>query len=58
MGWKYPPVYGKHSIKYYDKKIEKIDNKIAKLGEEKAIYETKRAELVAKEEPKTEVVEG
>ena len=58
MGWKYPPFYGKHSIKYYDKKIEKIDNKIAKLGEEKTIYEAKRAELVAKEEPKTEVVEG
>lgn len=36
MGWQAPPLYG---VKNYDAKIEKIDAKIAKLLEEKKVYE-------------------
>ena len=36
MGWKAPPFYG---VKDYEAKIAKIDAKIAKLIEEKTIYE-------------------
>ena len=36
MGWQCPPFYG---VKDYEAKIAKIDAKIAKLLEEKAIYE-------------------
>ena len=55
MGWQLPPVYRKKGPKYYDNKTSKIDAKIAKLEQEKAIYVAKRAEF---DEPKTEVVEG
>lgn len=55
MGWQLPPVYGKKGPKYYDNKISKIDAKIAKLQEERAVYVAKRAEF---DKPKTEVVEG
>lgn len=50
MGWKFPPAYGKgdHII---DKKIAKIDNKIAKLVEIKAVYEEKRAGQKKEEKP-------
>jgi hypothetical protein len=36
MGWGCPPLYG---VRNYDAKIEKIDAKVTKLLEEKAIYE-------------------
>jgi len=36
MGWTAPPLYG---VTSYDAKIKKIDAKIAKLLEEKSIYE-------------------
>ena len=36
MGWGAPPLYG---VKSYDAKIAKIDAKIAKLLEEKTVYE-------------------
>ena len=55
MGWKYPPLYRKKDKKYYEDKLAGVNGKIAKLEEEKAVYEAKIAEF---DEPKTEVVEG
>jgi hypothetical protein len=49
MGWQAPPLYGNKDIEA--KKIAKIDKKIAKLQEEKAIYEDR----VAKKNNKTSV---
>lgn len=55
MGWKFPPLYGKKDKKYYDDKLAGVNGKIAKLEEEKAVYEAKIAEF---DEPKTEVAKG
>ena len=55
MGWKYPPFYGKKDKKDYDSKLAGVNSKIAKLEEEKAVYEAKIAEF---DEPKAEVVNG
>lgn len=52
MGWRFPPVYGK-KIRYYEKKIEKIDRKINSLGEDRKIYE----EIIAKQTKDTPLVE-
>ena len=52
MGWTFPPVYGK-KIGYYEKKIEKINNKIKSLEEDKKIYE----EIISKQTENTPLVE-
>lgn len=52
MGWQCPPVYGK-KVGYYEKKIEKINNKIKSLEEDKKIYE----EIIAKQTKDSPLVE-
>lgn len=52
MGWQCPPVYGK-KVGYYEKKIEKINNKIKSLEDDKKIYE----EIIAKQTKDTPLVE-
>lgn len=52
MGWKAPPVYGK-KIGYYEKKIEKINNKIKSLEDDKKIYE----EIISKQTKDSPLVE-
>lgn len=52
MGWKAPPLYGKH-LNYYQKKIEKIDKKIKSLEEDKKVYE----EIISKQTKDTPLVE-
>lgn len=51
MGWRFPPFYGKKEGRE-EKRIAKINRKIAELTEEKAIYEEKIANR--KKENKTE----
>lgn len=38
MGWTCPPLYGK-KIGYYEKKISKLNKKIANLEADKKVYE-------------------
>lgn len=52
MGWQCPPVYGK-KVGFYERKIEKINNKIKSLEEDKKIYE----EIIAKQTKDTPLVE-
>lgn len=52
MGWRFPPAYGK-KVGYYEKKIEKINNKIKSLEDDKKIYE----EIIAKQTKDTPLVE-
>lgn len=52
MGWGCPPVYGK-KVGYYEKKIEKINNKIKSLEDDKKIYE----EIISKQTKDTPLVE-
>lgn len=52
MGWQLPPVYGK-KVEYYEKKIEKINNKIKSLEADKKIYE----EIISKQTKDTPLVE-
>lgn len=53
MGWQCPPAYGKDD-KRIDKKIAKLDRKIEKLNEERAVY----IEAREKESKTPEVVKG
>lgn len=56
MGWWCPPVYGKHTGRE-ERKIARIDRKIASLQEDRKIYEEKIAERKDKEvDKKTEVI--
>lgn len=57
MGWRCPPFYGKQEGRE-ERKIAKIDRKIASLQADRQIYEEKIAKRKEKEEPKkTEVVD-
>lgn len=49
MGWKCPPFYGKRTG-VEERKISKINARIAKLTEEKAIYQERIANRPKKEE--------
>ena len=51
MGWKLPPFYGKKNGRE-ERKIAKINRKIANLEADKAIYQERIAKRQPKEEPK------
>lgn len=51
MGWQLPPFYGKQEGRE-ERKIAKIDRKIASLQADRQIYQEKIAKRKEKEEPK------